>query len=682
MNNNNTDLSLYNNDTKVSDKKVSDKKVSDKKVKKIVNKKINDDDVLLFNNDDNNVIDDKVVKKVIVKKVVKKVSKKDESLFDDDEENNYIDKKVIKKTILLDNKNNLLDKIEDKLNDIFMNNFTENRDNRLKDKQLEILKSILIEKRDTVGIMATGYGKSICYQLPYKYYEGKKNIIVVSPLISLMQDQLNKLEEMDIPVFSFHSGINLRKKIDIQKELIKDDKCRILYLTPEYLIKSQEFIESLVLNDTLGLIAIDEAHCVSCWGNDFRQDYKSLNILRIWAPEVPLLALTATATNRVEKDIINILKIKNPKIVKSTFNRENLYIKVMNKPKKINEIRDILDKYINSQTLSKNIIIYCKTRKNVEKINKELKELKYLSESYHAGLTNNERNDIQLKFFNEEINIMVATNAFGMGIDKVVHLVIHWGCPENIENYYQEIGRAGRDGKQSECYLLFDKSDFVVNRFFLKNIKNKELREYKDEQINEMEQICYTNKCRKQYILKYFDETIEECMNSDNCLEKKSSNLEILKNIMYPLYIIIKTIFLGKCNLGANKIFLIVKGSKNKTIEKMYNYKTYGYLKILNEENIKNLITLLICNNYLYDKKLSSGFGSVLDTTEQLIYWYLNIEQIIRKQNCLLTYDNIIETLRLYPLEISIPSTIKNLDNIKYNKTIEEELLEDFKDEL
>jgi len=624
------------------------------------------------------------------KKVHKKVINDD--FVDEDETliSSSIKKNEIKKipnTIIssqISSINNILkyEKLDDRLNDIFIKNFTENKENRLKEKQLDILKSILIDKKDTLGIMATGYGKSICYQLPYKYYEGKKNIIIISPLISLMQDQLNKLEMMDIPVFSFHSGINIKQKIDIQKELIKDNKCRILFLTPEYLVKSQEFIESLVLSDTLGLIAIDEAHCVSCWGNDFRQDYKSLNILKMWAPHIPILALTATATTRVEQDIINILKLKDPNIFKSSFNRENLYIKVTNRPKKIIEIKELLDKYILSQTLSKNIIIYCKTRKDVDKVNKDLIDNGYLSQAYHAGLTNIERQEVQNKFTNEEINIMVATNAFGMGIDKVVHLVIHWGCPENIESYYQEIGRAGRDGKNSECYLFFDKSDFIVNRYFLKKINNKILKDYKDEQINEMEQICYTNKCRKQYILKYFNEEINDCMNCDNCLEKQTVDVNILMNIMYPLYMIIKTVYLGKCKIGANKISLILKGSKSKTIEKMLSFKTYGYLKDLDDEHIKNMIRLLICNKYFCEKTIPSGFGTCLETTDQLAFWYLNIEQILKKKDCLLSYDNIIETLRLYPLEIEIPSTIKNLDKVKFNKTIEEDLLNEFKDEL
>ena len=270
-----------------------------------------------------------------------------------------------------------------------------------------------------------------------------------------------------------------------------------------------------------------------------------------------------------------------------------------------------------------------------------------------------------------------------MGINKPdVRFVIHFELPKSIENYYQETGRAGRDGKNSECYLYFDKTDFRVNRYFLKKIHNKELKDYKDDQINEMEQICYTNKCRKQYILKYFDEEIKECMNCDNCLEKQNHDLDIIVNIMYPLYMIIKTIYLGKCRLGANKISLILKGSKSKSIEKMFSFKTYGYLKNLDDEHIKSLIRLLICNKYLSERTIPSGFGTYLETTDNLALWYLNIEQIIRKKECLLSYDNIIETLRLYPLELEIPTTIKNLDKIKYNITIEEQLLEEFKDEL
>ena len=616
-----------------------------------------------------------------------RIKDKSDDLFIDDDDYKYInnnkkDKKI--EDIKIEDKKDI--KIEDKLNEIFVNNFMLkelDKNNRLKEKQIEILKSVLIDKKDTIGIMATGYGKSICYQLPYKYYNGTKNIIIISPLISLMQDQLYKLEQMNIPVFTFHSGIDSKTKLDIKNKLTLDDKCKILYLTPEYLVKSQNFIESLYEEDKIGLIAIDEAHCMSSWGNDFRQDYKTLYLAKEWAPNVPILCLTATATKHVEEDIIKFMKFNNPKIIKTSFNRENLYIKVSQRPSKIIDIKNLLDNYIlnNNSNISKSIIIYCKTRKDVDKITKELKTNNYSVSAYHAGLSNDERQEVQTDFTEEKINIIVATNAFGMGIDKVVHLVIHWGCPENIENYYQEIGRAGRDGKKSECYLYFDKSDFKVNRFFLKNIKNSELKNYKDEQICCMEQICYINRCRKQYILEYFGEKIDKCNNCDNCLEQKISDHNTVLNIIYPLYMIVKTVFLGKCKLGSNKIMLILKGSKNKIIDKMITFNTYGLCKNLADDEIKSLIRLLICNKYLKEVTIQNGFGTYLDASEELIYWYLNIDKLVKEKKCLLSYDNIIDTLKMSPLEITIPTTINNLSKIKY-ESIEDKLINEFKDEL
>ena len=534
----------------------------------------------------------------------------------------------------------------------------------LKDKQFEILDSVINKKKDTVGILATGYGKSICYQLPFLYYKMKKNIIVISPLISLMEDQYEKLKSLDIPVFVFHSGIKTKERDAVKDELINSTEGKILYLTPEYLQKCEFFIKDLADNDKLGLIAIDEAHCISTWGSDFRTDYQALHYFRDWVPEIPILALTATATKFVEEDMIIRLQLDDPLIVRSSFNRPNLYLSCEKKPKNITYIYNVLNKHNNTS-----IIIYCKTKQMAEKVNEQLTEDGYSSDVYHAGLHNDLRKEIQYKFSSGETKIIVATIAFGMGIDQNVRLVIHWGCPSDIESYYQEIGRAGRDGSPSECYLYFDSSDFKLTRFFIEKLKNENSRKFKENQLIYMERLCYIDSCRTQYVLDKFDEKIDKCDNCDNCKKYVNKVNTTTKNIMYPIYILVKTILLSRCNLGSNKIVLILRGSKNKQITNMLNYQTYNMCKNISEDNIKLLLKLLIFNNLLRDKTVVGGFGTVIDATPEIIKWFNLIEKDIRYNKITsLDYDSLKYIVEAEDklLKLNITSSFNKLNEIKF----------------
>lgn len=544
----------------------------------------------------------------------------------------------------------------------------------IKPIQYDIVKSIL-EGHDTLAILPTGYGKSLCYQLPFLINQNKI-VLVISPLISLMEDQKDKLVKMNIPVACFHSNLSKKKKQDIKEDIYEDPDCgMVIFVTPEYITKAETWLSNLTQTNKLLMIAIDEAHCISTWGHDFRPDYKNMSNLKEWAPNVPILALTATATKQVETDIKAIIQLYNPAIYKTSFDRPNLLINLEKKPSEISDIYSLLDKYKEDFT-----IIYCKTRTIAEDINSKLDSDGYNVGLYHGGMSAKERNTIQDDFTNKKLNIIVATVAFGMGIDQNIHLVIHWGCPSNMESYYQEIGRAGRDGVISECYLYYDKRDFAVSRYFLKSIEDPSYRKFKDEEISKMERFCLFSDCRRKSILKHFGEKLSgnyRCDKCDNCSKTKEVNSVIVDNLLYPIYIIVKTIFLTNGKLGLNKLYLIVKGSKSKQITDFNKLSTYGKLSSLTEEQIKDIVTILKINGYLRDRSLSSGFGSVIETTATIVTWYRNILSKTSKLDQ--SYDNLEPFLQSYDLHLEIPNNFSNLSKIKFTSTVQE-LIEEFMD--
>lgn len=536
----------------------------------------------------------------------------------------------------------------------------------IKPIQYEIVKSIL-NKENSIIILPTGYGKSVCYQLPFLINQDKF-VIVIAPLISLINDQKEKLDRINIPVECFHSELNPKEKLKIKNDIINKLEGKIIFFTPEYFNKSEDFIKQLINNDKLLLVAIDEAHCISSWGNDFRPDYQELHKIKKWISDIPLIALTATATNKVQNDIIKSLNIENSKIYKTSFDRPNLFLYVMKKPNKFNKIFEILDKYKDDFT-----IIYCKTRKKVEEINKILITYKYNSSIYHAGMNTLDRKEIQEQFSQKKINIIVATVAFGMGIDQDIHLIIHWGCPTDIENYYQEIGRAGRDNKNAECYLYYDEKDNKISRLLIKDIKDPVYKLFRNEQISIMERYCLLPTCRKKTILTHFGEQLDKnymCNKCDNCLIQKDKNVSLSNNLLYPLFLIIHTIYTNKYNVGIKKLILILKGSKSKLINDFMISPTLGLLKMLDEEQIKNLINLLIINQYLKEIISKSGFGTIIEPTKKLYNWYNKFSYIKD-----LTYDNVSILLSNDNLILNIPNEYSNLNNIRFISLYEEIIL-------
>ena len=563
----------------------------------------------------------------------------------------------------------------------------------IKDIQYKIIQKIM-SKEDVIAVLPTGYGKSLCYQLPY-LIDQSKVVLVVSPLISLMEDQKDKLQKLGVRVECFHSGITNVQKSKIKNNLLNaasdfnsdsetetdtdtDTEGMVIFVTPEYIINCETWIKKLISNNKLLLVAFDEAHCISTWGHDFRPEYQSLYRIRDWINDlnakIPLLALTATATATVEKDIIELIQLKDYHIFKTSFDRENLIIKVQPKPKEFNILIDILDRYKEDFT-----IIYCKTRDKSTELNNFLIENDYNSDCYHAGLTTSNRNLIQNKFINRELNIIVATVAFGMGIDQNIHLVIHWGCPSDMESYYQEFGRAGRDGVISECYLFYDKQDFKISRLLTKSITNDAYKKFRNEQISQMERYCMLDQCRRKGILGHFGEKKEICTRCDNCIEKTAKpTINIIDKIMYPAYIIIHTIFLIRFRLGSTKLCLITKGSKSKSISDLVNINTYSLLNNYTENQIKSIINILILNNQLKEKTITSGFGSVIETTTKIVNWYSKINSQIDLKK--IKFDDIYHILIQSDnkLELNIPTDyVKDLMTIKIKK-VSDEILEEF----
>jgi len=376
--------------------------------------------------------------------------------------------------------------------------------------QREIIENVL-QKRDSLVLMPTGGGKSVCYQIPALKFEGLT--IVISPLISLMKDQVDNLKTNGISAEYINSTLSFDEIKEIKKR-IQRKEIKILYVAPERLAIEDFKIFLTMLQ--ISLIAIDEAHCISEWGHDFRKDYRNLKLLKNLFPNVPIIALTATATLKVREDILKQLSLREPRIFISSFNRENLNLIVMQKKDTFNKILSLIKKHKNESA-----IIYCFSRKDTEKISQQLNENGFKSLPYHAGLSNEIRRQNQELFSKDKVNIIVATIAFGMGIDKPdVRLIIHHTFSKSIEGYYQEIGRAGRDGLSSDCVLFYSKGDIRKHKFFLDQIQEEIIQKIALDKLSKMMVYCENTSCRRKEILGYFGESFSEdkCNGCDVCL--------------------------------------------------------------------------------------------------------------------------------------------------------------------
>jgi len=389
--------------------------------------------------------------------------------------------------------------------------------NEFRTGQEEIVATILAGQ-PVLAVLPTGAGKSLCFQLPSMLLKG--STLVVSPLISLMKDQAENLTKRGITAAYLESGMTTNEVGKILYEVLQG-RCKFLYVAPERL-QNPQFIR-FAQQAQITLVAIDEAHCVSQWGRSFRKDYYNIPMFIKSLPRKPLLAaFTASATPEVRLDIIERLEIPEAKLVISGFDRPNLYFDVKRVYDKDRALLDYL--YEHKEEAG---IVYCSTRAKAEGVSKLLQKYGFKALRYHAGLTSEERRSTQSQFVDGHINIIVATNAFGMGIDKPdVRFVVHYNMPKDLESYYQEAGRAGRDGKSSECLLLYSRSDLQINEYLINSSEgDATTKAIETKLLERMSTYCNTNVCLRRYMLEYFGETsAHKCANCGNCKNSKQEN--------------------------------------------------------------------------------------------------------------------------------------------------------------
>lgn len=420
--------------------------------------------------------------------------------------------------------------------------------------QKEIIQNIL-NKNDTLVIMPTGGGKSLCYQIPALLFDGLT--IVISPLISLMRDQVEQLRQLGVNAALLNSSLS-QEIYRINYENVKTGKAKLLYLAPESLAKEE--ITSLLKTISVDCITVDEAHCISEWGHDFRKDYRQLGILRKNFPSAVCIGLTATATPRVRDDIIVNLNMVQPQKFVASFNRENLFLQVLPKGDAFEQTVDFLKEHKNQSG-----IIYCFSRKQVDSLNDDLSHQGFSTKPYHAGLSDEERNRNQDLFIKDEVQIIIATIAFGMGINKSnVRFVLHYDLPKNIESYYQEIGRSGRDGLRADCLLLFSYADISKINYFIDQKENELEMISAKAHLNSMVKYAESDICRRNTLINYFGETYqtEYCGMCDNCLAEEKEMIDIT----IPAQKLLSTVKRTGEIFGANYIIDVLLGEESDRI--------------------------------------------------------------------------------------------------------------------
>ena len=464
--------------------------------------------------------------------------------------------------------------------------------------QEDIISKVLA-KHDSLVLMPTGGGKSLCYQLPAIQFRGLT--LVVSPLIALMKDQVDGLKANGVPAGLLNSTLSPDESAEVHDQA-KRGELKMLYVAPERLTLPgfQRFLRSLEIS----LIAIDEAHCISEWGHDFRPDYRNLKALREGFPKVPVIALTATATTQVREDIVAQLGLNKPDIFISSFNRPNLTYTIQPKTEPLNTLLNLLDKHPGGST-----IIYRFSRKATEETAIELTDRGFSALPYHAGLDRDLRRETQEKFIRDQVQIVVATIAFGMGIDKPdVRLVVHYDLPKTVEGYYQETGRAGRDGLPSDCVLFYSYGDRSKQEYFISNIEDDDERDKAHSKLGQVLTLCDLQTCRRAYLMEYLGEhwPKTDCGGCDICLlpREEFDATEIAQKILST------SIRTGE-RFGANYLVDVLRGSNNKTVKERghHDLPVFGISRDMDSNDLKEMVRSLVTNGFLTQQ--SSGYPTL-----------------------------------------------------------------------
>ncbi len=456
-------------------------------------------------------------------------------------------------------------------------------------EQLNVIHSVL-DSKDTIAIMPTGGGKSLCYQIPALHLEGVT--LVISPLISLMQDQVMNLNEYGIEACYLNSSLTPREKFAV-RERILNQEVKLVYVSPEGILSPalSDFFEQVKVS----LIAIDEAHCVSQWGHEFRKDYTRLAELKQKFPNTPTLALTATADARTRHDIAHQLQMKNPSIFVSSFDRPNIKYMILERQDELKQ----LDEFIQAHHANDTGIIYCLSRQKVERITEALCKMKYPAVAYHAGLSQEERSQNQKKFNEDERIIVVATIAFGMGIDRPdVRFVAHLDLPKSIESYYQETGRAGRDGKPSSAWMIYGLQDVVKLSHMIETSEADEgYKKVARFKLDSMLALCEAATCRRKHLLNYFGQTAsDQCEYCDSCIEPP-----VMWDATVDAQKILSTIYRTEQMYGAGHVIDVLRGSKNAKITDRAHDKlsVYGLGKEKPKEHWNSILRQLLNLEYI-----------------------------------------------------------------------------------